>query len=200
MGDCIKGFTEIVPSYFEEGSVSLRYVKNFQGHYLYPGLNFQCRVKIIRFRGLFVVRSPTSSTLSNFVQLWRNNSDQLSVALVVEFPLDFTADYSMCNGSQCIVDFELPPELQFVTEVGDYFGLYSIDAFNSRPVFHPMASEQSEFYEYQNDCNQRELSLQTMNKSIVLNASISPLLYFDFGMYLIHCCVYVVNIHLLNHF
>ena len=164
MDSCTKRFAALSSFNIREDPGVVAIANNFrvvQGHYLYPEINFQCRVKITTFHGSFVVRSL--STLSGFVQLWRNNSTNASIALVVEFPVNFTADYSKCDDSQCILDYDLPSELQIVTQIGDFLGFYILDASLNRPAVY--FSEQTELYEYQSNCNQRELPSLSKNAS-----------------------------------
>ncbi|XP_065899435.1 uncharacterized protein [Dysidea avara] len=179
---CTEGFSMFRLIHTEETSAvtkALNSIHKVQGHYLYPDFYFHCNVKITRFRGLFVVNSST--TISSSVQLWRNISEQLSIALVVEFPLNFTADYSRCDDSQCAVDYQLPSELQIVTEIGDFVGFYSLNGSVNRPVF--QSGSENDFYGYGSNCSLSKLPLPTNSSNsgfLSDTIPVSPLLFFDY--------------------
>jgi len=154
-----------------------------QGHYLIPGINFQCRVKLTRLHGLIIVTSP--SVISGYIQIWRDNISKSSREIVWEAPLDVQAGYTTCNYTNqsqlCVIDYELPPELQIVTEVGDFAGFFSIADPSNRPVF--IRSGQTGLSGYQNLCNQQNLPLTSDSETFPLFSFLSPVFYFDFGMF-----------------
>ncbi|XP_065899443.1 uncharacterized protein [Dysidea avara] len=114
------------------------------------------------------------SPVSLYLQLWRDDDPW---TLVWQIGLNFTADYSTCNNTQCVVNYWLPNDLQVMTKKGDFFGFFTFHNFENIVKFYAKGS-QTPYLTLNSDCIHREIPREKEN--VFIYGDSFPLISFDF--------------------
>ncbi|XP_065899449.1 ephrin type-A receptor 2-like isoform X2 [Dysidea avara] len=116
------------------------------------------------------------SSISLYLQLWRGDDPWI---LVWEIGLNFTADYSTCNNTRCVVNYELPSDMEVVTKKGDFIGFFAFGNLGNIPRVYTKGSQTPYFrLDHESDCIHREIPRP--NNTEFLYGDSFPLISFDF--------------------